>query len=105
MKISVTRGGGFAGLVSTKTVTSESLSPDDANTLRQKVQEAFGSSTSLSGRPKRPDSYDYSVTAEDDEGHKRTLLLGEENLTEQTWALISWIDSLPSVEETIGPPT
>jgi hypothetical protein len=105
MKISVTRGGGFAGLVTTRTVTSESLSPDDANTLRKKVEEAFRLSASLGSQKKLPDSYDYAVTVEDDEGHKRTLALSEENLSEPIWALISWIDALPAVDETIGPPT
>lgn len=107
MKLSLVRGGGFAGLVIAKTVTSDSLSPEDAETLREKVEEAGLSHgpTNLGGdREKYPDSYGYAITIED-EGRGHTVVFSEENLTEPVRSLISWVDSLQGVTETIGPPT
>ena len=107
MKLSIVRGGGFSGLVITKTVSSDSLSPEDAETLRKKIDEAdlFHGPTNLGGdQEKCPDSYGYLIELED-EGREHTVVFNEENLTGPVRSLISWVDSLQGVAETIGPPT
>lgn len=99
------RGGGIGGLVSTTTVDSEKLAPEDAELLRAKVGEAgvfdlppeSGAETMLVDAP----SYEIAV---EEGGRRQRVLLSEEALPEKARSLISWLDSIPEREERIHPP-
>ena len=105
MKVSIVRGGGFAGLVTTTTVDSASLASHEAAELRSRVERA-----GLSGVPERsgapegqPDRFDYELTVEDG-GRVRTVRAREGDLPGPLRALISYVTSLPARQERIGPP-
>ncbi len=111
MKVSVVRGGGLAGVVTTTVVESESLPEDQVDELRTKVEQSELSE--LAGREPEPadrdqrsagaDQLSYAVTVEDHRG-ARTVRLREDALPSGIRSLVAWIDSAPGREERIGPP-
>jgi hypothetical protein len=105
MKVSIVRGGGFAGLVTVITVDSASLTPEDAAMLRAKVEQAglFGPPGRGDGPDPRPDRFDYEVTVED-QGQVRTARVSETGLSGPLRSLISYVSSLPGRQEQVGPP-
>lgn len=105
MKVSIVRGGGLAGLVTTTAADADSLAPEDAKELRAKVEEAgvFDlPSTLTTGRP-QADRFNYAVTVED-EGREHTILASEEALPPSVRSLVSWVKTVPGREDDIGPP-
>ncbi|MDP9842390.1 protealysin inhibitor emfourin [Streptosporangium lutulentum] len=105
MKVSIVRGGGFAGLVTITTVDSASLTPGDAATLRAKVEQAGLSEPPgrEGGSPPMPDRFDYEVTVED-RGRAHTVRVSEQDLSAPLRSLIAYVDSLPGRQERVGPP-
>jgi hypothetical protein len=104
VKLTIVRGGGFAGLVTTTIVDTEALPPEDAKALVARVEQAGVLDLPHRGTrsTRQPDRSDYAVTVED-EGRKHTVLLGEEDLPAGVDSLISWASSLPDREERIEP--
>ena len=105
MKVSLLRGGGLAGLVTGTALKSESLPPEEAETLRRKVDEAgvLELPEDASGGSGHPDETSYGLTVEH-EGREHTIHLRESELPEQVRGLISWIDSHPEKEEWVDSP-
>ncbi len=105
MKVSIVRGGGLAGLVTTTTADSASLAPEDARTLRAKVEEAglLDLPERIGGPTRQPDQFTYKLTVED-QGRTHTVYVSEENLPEPLDSFISWVSSIPGRQEQIGPP-
>ena len=90
MKVSIVRGGGLAGLVKTTAVDADALSPDDAQRLREKVQEAgiFDLPGEITSGAEQKDRFSYAVTVED-AGREHTVLANEEALPESVRELVS----------------
>ena len=105
MKVSIVRGGGLAGLVTTTAVEDARLSPEDATELRDKVERAgvFDLPPKLTGRPNQADRFNYALTVED-EDRRHTVLLDEDALPEGVSDLISWVNNAPGREDRIGAP-
>jgi hypothetical protein len=105
MRVSIIRGGGFAGLVKTITVDSARLSPQDAVTLAAKVEEArlFDYPPEGTTGAGKPDAFTFLVTIEDRRRRHR-VAFEEESLPRGVRSLISWIGSIPGREEKLEPP-
>jgi hypothetical protein len=105
MKVSVVRGGGLAGLVTTTSADTDTLAPEDARALRDKVERAhLLSGPEHAGTPGGgPDRFTFRVTVED-AGRTHTVRLREEDLTEDVSALIAWVRAVPGHTERVAPP-
>ena len=105
MKLSIVRGGGFGGLVTVTSADTASLAPEDAGTLRAKVEKTglFDLPEHMSGPPRQPHPFTYAVTVED-QGRTHTVRVSEEDLPESLSALISWVSSVEGREERVVPP-
>lgn len=105
MKVSIVRGGGIAGLVTTTSADTEALASEHAQRLRDMVARC--GLRDLPGNPPAgpagPDRFSYRLTLED-EGGTHTVGLREEDLTEDLDALIAWVGSVPGHTERVGPP-
>jgi hypothetical protein len=106
MKVSVVRGGGLAGgLLSRMEVASESLAPEDKETLIEKVKAA--GVVELSDRAptgtRHPDDLQVELSVED-EGCVHTVRLNESELPDEVRSLIAWADALPAAEHTVATP-
>lgn len=103
MKLAIVRGGGIGGLSTRTEVSSERLSPADATTLADKVEQA-GVMTMpeppLAG-PLHPDELLYALEVED-RGRARTLRFSEGTLPEPVRGLVAWVDSRPERQDRVG---
>ena len=106
MKVSIVRGGGVTGLVTTTEVESDSLSADDSGDLAAKIGEAgvFDLPPRLAGETGGADQMHYALTVED-EDRKHTVVMSEATMPEPVRALIEWVDSSPARQETAGRPS
>jgi hypothetical protein len=105
MKVSIVRGGGFGGLVTVTTADTAALAPEDASTLRAKVEQAglFDLPEHLSGPPRQPHPFAYALTVED-QGRSHTVRVSEEYVPEALGSLITWVSSVEGREERVAPP-
>jgi hypothetical protein len=105
MKVSVVRGGGFAGLITTTTADSEALPPEHAGALEEKVNQSgvLDLPEKLSGPTRQPDRFNFEVTIEK-EGRTHKVVAAEEELPENLKSLISWVDSVPGADKKVGRP-
>ena len=106
VKLTVVRGGGIAGLVTTTTADSDALAPEEADALRSKVEGSglMHMPARVAGPTPQPDAFNYEVTVEDDNGRTQRVSLSEDALPASVRSLISWLDSVPGKQERIGPP-
>jgi hypothetical protein len=104
MKVTIVRGGGVAGLVTTTSADTDALAPEHARQLREVVGRA-----GLLGLPEHPaaasgpDRFTYRLTVEDG-GRTHTVRLREEDLTGDLSALIDWVRAVPGHTERVAPP-
>ena len=105
MKITVVRGGGIAGLVTTTSADSTALAPADAEALRARVEGArlWDLPTRLTGPTSLPDAFDYQIIVEDG-GRTKTLSVAEDAVSPSLRSLVEWLGSVPGHEDTISPP-
>jgi hypothetical protein len=105
MKLSVKRGGGVAGFVTRTDLETEALSPEDAETLQVKVEEAGVREMTDEPRsaPAQPGDLAVEVTIED-EGDVHTVRLSEAELPESVRSLIAWADQHPESKTGIATP-
>jgi hypothetical protein len=105
VKLTVTRGGGLAGLSSQAELSADALPPAEATKLSELVDGAglLGEAAPREAPPAHPDEMSYEVSVEH-EGRARTLRFTEQTLPESVRSLIAWIDSRPEHRKSIVPP-
>jgi hypothetical protein len=100
LKVTVVRGGGLAGLVSSTAVDTTTLAAADADALRARVRRA-SLAVSDAAAP-QPDRETVEIVIEDDEGAVTSMNADE--LSPTVRALIDWVESAPGRTEQLGPP-
>jgi hypothetical protein len=96
MKVSVVRGGGLAGLVTTTTVDEMDLGANEASELRAAVARAQldrqpDDAASSDGRP---DRFAFEVTSQDGD-QKHIVRVAEQDCWPELRELMDWIDRAP----------
>ncbi|MDX6691687.1 MAG: hypothetical protein QOG15_3144 [Solirubrobacteraceae bacterium] len=93
MKVSIVRGGGYAGLVTTSTVDSAELPPEDAEELKRRVDQAgaFHLPEKLAAHGREADRFSYELTFDDGE-RTHTVRAAESALPDDVRSLIAWIN-------------
>jgi Emfourin len=96
LKVTITRGGGLAGLTRQTEVASEALPPGEAAKLHELVEGAglLSDAVPRDAPPAHPDEMSYEVTVED-QGRARTQRFSEQTLPDSVRSLIAWTDSNP----------
>ncbi|MCP2244488.1 hypothetical protein LX86_003218 [Lentzea aerocolonigenes] len=100
LKVTVVRGGGLAGLVSSTAVDTSALASADAAALRARVQRASLADTQA-GAP-QPDRELVEILIEDDDG--AVTAMNADELSPGVRELIEWVESAPDRTEQLGPP-
>jgi hypothetical protein len=92
LRISLERSGGFAGITMKAAVDEKDLAPDEAQTLRQLVDEVgfFNLSKKIVPRSPQPDRFQYDLKLEES-GREHTVTVSEEVLPEKLKPLIKWL--------------
>ena len=105
MKLSVVRGGGIGGFVKTTEVTDDALPAEEAQQLKEKVEQAGVLRMADAPDPKQsvPDELQYEFVVED-EGRLHKVSLSESALTDDLRSLLAWADSSPHKKQRIEPP-
>ena len=90
MKISYRRTGGFAGMVMSFDVATDSLPPDDAKELRDLVIAAnfFELPAMIESKPPGGDQFQYKLTVETAE-QQHSVGVGDAAVPENLWPLIN----------------
>ena len=102
MKLTVVRGGGFAGLTRQAELSSEALAPAEAAKLSELVEGA-GLLEEPAAREEpaaHPDELSYEVSVEH-EGRAQTLRFTEQTLPDSVRSLIAWVDSRPEQRKSV----
>jgi hypothetical protein len=96
LKLTITRGGGLAGLTRQTELASDELPPGEAARLHEQVEAAglLGEAAPKEAPPAHPDEMSYELTVED-QGRTRTQRFTEQTLPESVRSLIAWADSKP----------
>jgi Emfourin len=94
LKLTITRGGGLAGLTRQTEVASDALSPGEDAKLRELVEGSglLGEAAPKEAPPAHPDEMSYEVTVEH-EGRAQTRRFTEQTLPDSVRSLIAWADS------------
>lgn len=103
MKLSVKRSGGVAGFVIRTDLETDALSPEDAETLVEKIEEAGVRSMTDQARsgPASPGDLPVELTIEDD-GEVHTVRLTDAALPDPVRSLITWADQHPAAKTGIA---
>jgi len=105
VKLTITRGGGLAGLTRETALASDTLPPDQVAKLHELVDGAglLGDAARREAPPVHPDELGYEVTVEHD-GRTSTQRFTEQTLPDSVRSLIGWVDSRPEHRQSILPP-
>jgi hypothetical protein len=103
MKVSVVRGGGLAGLVTTSELDSADLADPDAHALRTAVDRARAEQPPTAGGPSVADRFRYEVSVED-EGRTETVRAGEPGVPDGLRELITLVEGSPARKRHTAPP-
>ncbi len=104
MKLTITRGGGLAGIARQTELASDALPDDDAATLHDQVAGAEWLHEEAREAPGvHPDEMSYEVTVEH-EGRTTTQRFTEQTLPESLRSLIAWVDGRPERSQSIVRP-
>ena len=92
MRISFERSGGFAGITMKTAVDEKDLAPDEAQKLRQLVEETdfFNSPEKIMSRSPQPDRFQYELRLEE-KGRQHTVTMSEEVMPAKLKPLIQWL--------------
>ena len=92
MRISFERSGGFAGIIMKTAVDEKDLAPDEAQKLRQLVEETdfFNLPGKVMSRSPQPDRFQYELRLEE-KSRQYTVTVSEEVLPEKLKPLIQWL--------------
>ena len=99
MKLSITRGGGLAGIPVQTEIASDELPPDAAQALAEHAKAIV---PAAAPRSRSPDEMLYTVRLEAGDG-VREEHYSDSTLPEDVRALIAWADARPEKREEIGP--
>jgi hypothetical protein len=104
MKVAVYRGGGLAGLVRKTAVYEESLTPEQADELRAKLDElgVLNEPPRRESSSRQADRFSYAVEVQDEDG-EHTVQASEPNVPDSVLELTSYLKSLPGCREEIVP--
>ncbi len=97
------QGGGLVPITIKTVADSASLSAEDGEALRAKVEEAGLLRLSSSVGEAHPDRPSYQITVED-EGRRSQVSLDDGALPDAVRSFVSWVSSVPGHEERVGPP-
>jgi hypothetical protein len=100
VKLSITRGGGLAGVPIQTELVSDELPPDAAQELEAHAKAVV---PAAAPRSRSPDEMLYTVRIEADDG-VREAHYTDSTLPEEVRSLIAWTDQRPEKREEIGPP-
>jgi Emfourin len=103
LKLTITRGGGLAGLTRETELASDALPADDAAKLHELIEGAGSASEPVArdAPSSLPDEMSYEVCVEDEEGGTTTRRFTEQTLPEELRSLIAWVDSRPERRQSI----
>ena len=92
MRASLERTGGFAGMRFETTVDSDTLEADDAQKLRQLVENSdfFRLPAQIAPQKPQPDRFQYTLTIETN-GNTHTVTAGETALPATMRPLVDWL--------------
>jgi hypothetical protein len=92
LRISFERSGGFAGITMKTAVDEKDLAPDEAQKLRQMIDEAgfFNLPGRIIPRSPQPDRFQYELKLEKD-GRQHTVTVSEEVLPAKLKPLVNWL--------------
>lgn len=95
MQIQFVRSGGFAGLNLSATVDTDSLMPDEAQSLRDELNAAqfFSLPSTLEGSSLGADRFQYDITV-DDAGRTHSVTVGEAAVPDSLQPLILHLERL-----------
>ena len=96
MQLSLTRSGGFTGVMKPPlVVSSDDLSDADQKRLKELVSRVSQTTAAAkpSSPPSMPDRFEYQLTIEDDEGSKSTLKLSEQAMAPAAAELVQFVQS------------
>ena len=92
MRISFERSGGFANITMKAAIDEKDLAPDEAQKLRQMVEEAdfFSLPGKITSRSPQPDRFQYELRLEE-KGREHTVKVSEEAMPEKLKPLGKWL--------------
>ena len=92
MRISFERSGGFAGITMKTAVDEKDLALDEAQKLRQLVEEAdfFNSPGKIMSQSPQPDRFQYELRLEE-KGRQHTVAMSEETMPAKLKPLVNWL--------------
>ncbi len=95
MKVTFERSGGFAGIVMTTTVDTETLPTAEGEHLHQLMQttDFFHLPATIASPNSQPDRFQYKVTAEDN-GQHHTVQVSESAVPNQLRPLLNWLTEM-----------
>lgn len=99
MKLSITRGGGVAGIATRTELASDALPPDAAQALKEKAKAV---APAPPARTRQPDEMLYTVRVEHDDTATEAHYT-DSTLPEEVRSLIEWADQRPERQEAIEP--
>lgn len=98
MKVSITRGGGLAGVPIRTELSTDELPADAARALEEHAR-AIAPAEPPGGRS--PDEMSYTVVVESEDG-RREAHYTDGTLPDDVRALVAWADERPERREEIG---
>lgn len=93
MRVTLEQSGGFAGLMITKTIETQDLSPSEAEQLENMVRDSnFFQLNSISEAFPQPDRFGYTLSIEKD-GRTHSIEMNETNMPEQLKPIVEWVQT------------
>jgi len=102
--VSVVQGGGLVPITIETVADSASLSADDGDALRDRVEELGLLGLSSSAGEAQPDRPSFRITVEDEGRLLNQLSFDDAALPDAVRSFVSWVSSVPGHEEHVGPP-
>lgn len=96
MRVTLEQSGGFAGLMITKTIDTQNLSPAESQQLERLVNESnFFQLTSTVEFSPQPDRFQYMLLVEAG-NRNHSIQVSETNMPEKVRSLMEWVQSRPN---------
>ncbi|HTL89297.1 MAG TPA: protealysin inhibitor emfourin [Leptolyngbya sp.] len=91
MRVTLEQSGGFAGLITTKTIDTQDLSPPEAEQLKRWVKDAnFFQLKSIAEASPQPDRFNYTLSVKMD-SQTHSIQVSETNVPEKLKPLLNWV--------------